>query len=71
MMPLYWLAALISGLLFGLGVSYGVIGQLVMGIGAAVLVLGVVIHTMFRGVFALALLGFMLGLVAGGGLSFL
>ena len=69
MMPFYAVIAPISGLLFGLATSYGWVGQVAMGVGAAVLLLGVVLPTMFRGVFFLALLGFMVGLIAGGGFA--
>jgi hypothetical protein len=72
MMP--WMLALIGfvgGLGFGLMVAWDMIGLLAAGIGVAVLLAGAFLPNVFRPIFGLAVVGFLVAFVAAGGLSLL
>jgi len=68
---LFTLFGLVGGLIFGLLVAWGSVGLLVAGIGAAVLVAGVLLPSNFRPMFGLAVIGYLLAFVAAGGISLL
>ena len=72
MMP--WMIALIGfigSLGFGLLVAWGMVGLLVGGIGATILVAGALLPNVFRPIFGLAVIGFMLSFGLAGGLTLL
>ena len=68
---LFPLFGLVGGLIFGLLVAWGSVSLLVAGIGAAVLVVGIIFPSNYRPMFGLAVLGYLLGFVAAGGISLL
>jgi len=61
----------LGGLIFGLMVAWGVVGMLIAGIGVAVMVLFAFLPTMLRGLFGLAIIGFLAAFMAAGGLTLL
>jgi hypothetical protein len=65
------IVGLVAGLIFGLLFVWGTISILLAGVGVVVLIIGSLAPTMFRSLFAVAILGFLLSFVIGGGLSLL
>jgi hypothetical protein len=61
----------LGGLVFGLAVAWGWVGLLVAAIGVVVLLAGSLLPTMFRGLFGLAVIGFLLSFIIAGGLTLL
>jgi hypothetical protein len=60
-----------GGVVFGLAVAWGWVGLLVAGVGVAVLLAGMLLPTMFRGLFGLGVIGFLLSFIIAGGLTLL
>jgi hypothetical protein len=60
---------LLAGLGFGLLVAFGVVGLLIAGIGCAILVIGVIAPTPFRGLFSMVAIGFLASFILAGGLE--
>ncbi len=65
------LFGLVAGLIFGLAVAYSIIGGIGLVIGMAVLLIGAFFPSLFRGFFAVALLGFLVSWLVYGGLGML
>lgn len=65
------LGGFVGGLIFGLLVAWGVIGLLGAGIGIVILVIGSIVPTLWRAMFSLAILGFLISWIVSGGLSVL
>ena len=65
------IAGLVAGIIFGLLFVWGTIGVFATGIGVVILIIGSVAPTMFRALFAVAIFGFLLSFVIGGGLALL
>lgn len=61
----------LGGLVFGLLVAWGVVGLLIAGLGVAVMMLFAFLPTMLRGLFGLAVIGFLVAYIAAGGLTLL
>lgn len=61
----------VGGLIFGLLVSWGIVSLLVAGIGMTILIVGSLAPTMFRSLFATAILGFLISWIVSGGMSLL
>ena len=61
----------VGGLIFGLLVAWGIVGLLVAGIGVAIMVIMSIAPTMFRALFSVAILGFLISFIVSGGLSLL
>ena len=61
----------VAGLGFGLMVAWGTVNLLITGVGVAVILGGAILPNPFRGLFGVAIIGFMVAFVAAGGLSLL
>ena len=61
----------VGGLIFGLLVGWGTVSLVVAMVGVIVMLAGSVIPSMFRSMFALAILGFLISWIVSGGLSLL
>ena len=68
---LFGLFGFVFGLIFGLLVAWGTIGLVYAMVGMIILLLGTIIPTPFRAVFATAIFGFLLSWIVSGGLSLL
>jgi len=58
-----------AGVVFGLFVAWGWIGMLFAAVGVAVLLIGSLAPTMFRALFGLAIMGFLVAFLIAGGLT--
>lgn len=65
------IAGFVFGLMFGLLVAWGTIGLVYAMVGMIILLLGSILATPFRALFATAIFGFLLSWIVSGGLSLL
>lgn len=68
---MFGLIGFLGGLGFGLMVAWGMLSLLFAAIGVAVLLIGALVPSMFRGIFGFGVIGFMVAFVAAGGFSLL
>jgi hypothetical protein len=61
----------VAGLGFGLLVAWGMLGFLVAGVGAALMLAGALFPSSFRVVFTFAVFGFVVAFIAAGGITLL
>lgn len=61
----------VAGMAFGLMVAWGTFNLLIAALGVAIILGGAILPNPFRGLFGVAIIGFMVAFIAAGGLTLL